>query len=77
MIAIVDTRNRVQVDRESDALFLRHIVRDVADDERAIVAALRLVLLDAEFVVNPNQTVTMTAFEAPWQRLMALMEARR
>ena len=54
----------------------RHVSAAAAEDH-AIVAALRLVLLDAAVVVNPNQTVTMTAFEAPWQRLMALMEARR
>jgi hypothetical protein len=48
-----------------------------AEEDAAIVAALRLVLLDAAVVVNPNQTVTITAIEAPWLRLMALMEARR
>jgi hypothetical protein len=54
----------------------RHVSAAAAEDA-AIVAALRLVLLDAAVVVNPNQTVTMTAFEAPWQRLMALVETRR
>ena len=74
----VDTRNGERVDHESDALFLRHVTRDVAAaDDHAIAAALRLVLLDAAVVVNPAGTVTMTAFAAPWVRLMTLMEARR
>jgi hypothetical protein len=54
----------------------RH-VSAAAETDMRIVKALWLVLLDAEVVVNPNQTVTITAIEAPWLRLMALMEARR